>query len=297
MGLGIFYVDTEESNVERFDIKASKFLLDFLKGKERLKGAKKTTWVKVFAKLRRRVGKARTKQVLKWYVKHHREKFVPLIQSASGFERKFENIEVAMTREEERPTNIESVHVTQKARDVSDRIQIHWPEEHMKAEELAVIQRSLDNYTDYKRRLIGLFTTWYPRAPHGGLPKGMSFNPANWVVPLLGCDGTEILWTHMSAPSFEIAIPKIDPTRLVAVEVFIQWWIEETVEMIVRWGDKWNGKLLSHAFHYRSNRHASHSREIIMESCGACDHWNQFVELLDKESRGGEGRKKQGRKR
>lgn len=99
------------------------------------------------------IAKARISAALEFYLANHRKPFVPLIFSASGFRKKFLQIEAAAAR-----TPPEKIIVSQTARDILRHCgNPVWPDKKTTASAPEFVQISLDRYLQFLKTLENIW--------------------------------------------------------------------------------------------------------------------------------------------
>lgn len=151
----LIYDTPAKNTAGTFPRKSAEKLFTFLKKRESTTKIRYTrNWANEFAALQNSgIPEARISAALKFYLANHRKPFVPLIFSASGFRKKFLQIEAAAAR-----TPPEKIIVSQTARDILRHCgNPVWPDKKTTAAAPEFVQISLDRYLQFLKTLENIW--------------------------------------------------------------------------------------------------------------------------------------------
>lgn len=275
--------ESESKERSKFDfICATKLLLIISKSKKVRIARTPKNWSIHFRLLRERDGisKGRIKAALKWYENNIEGEYTPFCASAKSFRAKFSSIERAMARAESSPSP-QKLEITPAAHLIVERTGgLQYPSPEDKPAELRVIQASLNNFDDLRRKCKALWLSTKQEAQDKDKEKNKR-TKQNLIYGSHWRDHTliSLVFMRLFRGDTEIGF-FIGHTP----ESFVQDWMIEVWKMLWAIHEKGRAsKLERHAFHLDSKRFQEQILKSVFQECFG-DKWEErhqrFMEMI-----------------
>lgn len=246
------------NDVDTINSECAERLHLILKSNGRGQNADLEKWARWFKQLRKRVDISTIRASLDWYAQHIKDPHTPRIKNAQTFVEKFARLQQAIQRSTGERAAPDDLQISDLAQTISKHLGLFWPTKE-KLEELPFIQISLDNYTDYTKRL---------RVEHAGCEHLSTVldskhpgiqSSRDWTTTRL----LRYLLDNISSP-----------------RDFVEAWTIDTHELAWNW-EKWRGHLLKWAFRMDSPRFVRRQRQLIQDYGRPVSDWDMVVGLIN----------------
>jgi hypothetical protein len=213
-------------------------------------------WIVHFKKLNERIETTRISQTLEWYCRHLGEEHLPRCYSGTTFCQRYESIEAAMRRGGG-PEADRQIIISDRARQIQlETGNCIWPYDEKK-DELAVIQLSLERFTEYRIQLCRLIK---------------KYEAKSWIQ--LSSTQRKSDGRAMRKKCVVEVMANFDPFSSTV------WWLGQLHRMAYDWKG-WDGKLRRWVFHPMSKLYQSRDAKPRMADAGyTMDDWFEVMKEI-----------------